>query len=71
MLHERLFVWCIDLWFCRQSRGPQLTTSELRPNQKKTFMIKLTTPEEIEDVINKIDTSMSTGPNSIPIPYFS
>ena len=29
-------------------------------------MIKPTTPEEIEDIISKIDTSKSTGPNSIP-----
>ena len=29
-------------------------------------MIKPTTPQEIEDIITQIDTSKSTGPNSIP-----
>ena len=37
------------------------------PNSK-TFMIRPTTPQEIEDIISKFDTDKSTGPNSIPNP---
>ena len=40
--------------------------SYLQNPNSKTFMIKPTTPAEIEDIIIQINTSKSTGPNSIP-----
>ena len=33
-----------------------------------SFMMKPTSPDEIEDIISKVNTSKKTGPNSIPQP---
>ena len=38
----------------------------LKKSNAKSFLIKPTTPQEIDTIINKLDTSKSVGPNSIP-----
>jgi len=38
----------------------------LKSPNPKSFLIKPTTPQEIQNIISKLDTSKSVGPNSIP-----
>ena len=41
-------------------------THYLKNPATNSFLIKPTTPIEIEDIISKFDTNKSTGPNSLP-----
>ena len=50
----------------RKYQGNKSFYHYLKDPNTKTFMIKPTTTQEIEDTISNIDTSKSTGPNSIP-----
>jgi len=52
----------------RKYDGKKTFNAYLKNPNQRSFMIKPTTPQEIEDTISKIDTSKSTGPNSIPNP---
>ena len=50
----------------RKFPGKKEFHTYLKNSNSKSFMTKPTTPAEIEDIISKIDTSKSVGPNSIP-----
>ena len=50
----------------RKFLGKKKFHTYLKKSNPKSFMIKPTTPAEVEDIISKIDTSKSVGPNSIP-----
>ena len=50
----------------RKYSGKKEFHAYLKSPNSKSFMIKPTTPEEIEDIITKLDISKSVGPNSIP-----
>ena len=46
--------------------GKKTVYAYLKNPNPNTFMIKPTSPAEIEDIITSIDTTKSVGPNSIP-----
>ena len=50
----------------RKYSGNKSFSSYLKNPNSLSFLIKPTSPTEIEDVISKLDTNKSTGPNSIP-----
>ena len=50
----------------RKYPGNKHFTHYLKNPTTNSFLIKPTTPNEIEDIIAKFDTTKSTGPNSIP-----
>ena len=50
----------------RKYSGNKSFSSYLKNPNSLSFSIKPTSPTEIEDVISKLDTNKSTGPNSIP-----
>jgi len=50
----------------RKYHGNKSYKAYLKNPNSKTFMMKPTVPAEIEDIISNLDTSKSTGPNSIP-----
>ena len=50
----------------RKYSGNKSFNSYLKNPNSLSYMIKPTSPREIEDIISKFDTSKSTGPNSIP-----
>ena len=50
----------------RKYPGKKQFQDYLKNSNSKTFMINPTTPAEVEKAISEIDTSKSTGPNSIP-----
>ena len=50
----------------RKYPGKKQFQEYLKNPNSKTFMINPTTPAEVEKAISEIDTSKSTGPNSIP-----
>jgi len=50
----------------RKYPGKKQFQAYLKNPNSKTFMINPTTPAEVEKAISEIDTSKSTGPNSIP-----
>ena len=49
----------------RKYPGKKSFHAYLKNPNSKTFMIRPTTLQEIEDIISKFDTSKSTGPNGI------
>ena len=50
----------------RKYHGNKSYKAYLKNANSQTFMMKPTVPVEIEDIISNLDTSKSTGPNSIP-----
>ena len=50
----------------RKYGGNKSYQSYLKNPNPFSLMISPTSPEEIEDIISKLDTSKSTGPNSLP-----
>ena len=50
----------------RKYPGNKHFTHYLKNPATNSFLIKPTTPNEIEDIIAKFDTTKSTGPNSVP-----
>jgi len=50
----------------RKYAGNKAFYDYLKYPNPQTFMIKPVTPTEIEEIISKLDTSKSVGPNSIP-----
>ena len=50
----------------RKYKGNKTYQSYLKDRNSSTFLMNPTSPSEIEKIINKFDTTKSTGPNSIP-----
>ena len=54
----------------RKYGGNKTYKAFLKNPNPHSFMMKPTSPEEIEDIISKFNTSKKTGPNSIPQTIF-
>jgi hypothetical protein len=54
----------------RKYGGNKTYKAFLKNPNPHSFMMKPTTPEKIEDIISKFNTSKKTGPNSVPQPIF-